>query len=110
MAEMTEGTRPLSGRVALVTGAGRGLGQAIATLLAHRGATVLATARSADQLDQTVRRIERSGGRALALPGDLGVLEEVDDLAQRAIGRGRPRRRAGQQRGDRRPPRPHGRP
>lgn len=84
MVEMTDDSRPLTGPVALVTGAGGRLGQPLAVLMAERGAAVLAAARSADQPDETVRRIEGAGGRALALPADLAAVEGVEDLAEPA--------------------------
>lgn len=61
----------LSGRVALVTGASSGIGEASARALAEAGAFVAVAARRADRLDGLVRRIAQGGGRALALPGDV---------------------------------------
>jgi NADP-dependent 3-hydroxy acid dehydrogenase YdfG len=61
----------LDGRVALVTGASSGLGEATALALAAGGAAVGLAARRADRLDALVRRIEAAGGTALALPGDV---------------------------------------
>lgn len=61
----------MTGRVALVTGAGRGIGRAIAVQLAQQGARVAVTARSADQLDDVVREISAAGGEALSLVADL---------------------------------------
>ena len=58
-------------RVALVTGAGRGIGRAIAGGLASRGARVAVTARSRDQLQAVVRDIQAAGGVALAIADDL---------------------------------------
>jgi NAD(P)-dependent dehydrogenase (short-subunit alcohol dehydrogenase family) len=57
--------------VVLITGGGRGLGQAFALALAQTGAQVAATARSESELTQTVTSIEQAGGRALALPADV---------------------------------------
>jgi NAD(P)-dependent dehydrogenase (short-subunit alcohol dehydrogenase family) len=63
--------KELTGRVALVTGGGRGLGQVFAQVLAQAGAAVAVAARSADQLQETVALIEAQGGRAMALPLDV---------------------------------------
>jgi NAD(P)-dependent dehydrogenase (short-subunit alcohol dehydrogenase family) len=61
----------LDGQVALVTGGGRGLGQAFAQALAAAGACVSVSARSEDQLKETVQRITDAGGRAIALSADV---------------------------------------
>lgn len=69
--------KPLRDRVALVTGAGRGIGKAIATALAEQGATIIAMARTPEQLDETVREISDRGGRAIAAPADLRDVSSV---------------------------------
>jgi NAD(P)-dependent dehydrogenase (short-subunit alcohol dehydrogenase family) len=68
----------LDGQVAIVTGAGRGFGQAIARGLAAEGCAVGVTARTASQLDDTVSQIEAAGGKALALPADVTNQADVD--------------------------------
>ena len=70
----------LVGQVALVTGGGRGIGRAIAQALATAGAAIAVTARSEDQLRETVALIERAGGRALALPADVTDRQAVEHL------------------------------
>jgi NADP-dependent 3-hydroxy acid dehydrogenase YdfG len=62
----------LEGHVAWVTGAGSGIGEATAMLLAEEGATVVLSGRRADRLDAVARRIADAGGMAHAQPGDLG--------------------------------------
>jgi len=73
--------RPLDGRVALVTGASRGLGAAIAVVLGAAGAQVVATARTAAALEETDDAIRAAGGSpASLLPLDLRRGEDVDML------------------------------
>jgi NAD(P)-dependent dehydrogenase (short-subunit alcohol dehydrogenase family) len=64
-------TDELQGQVAIVTGGGRGFGQAIAQRLASGGAAVTITSRTQSQLDETKAVIETAGGRALALAADV---------------------------------------
>ncbi len=61
----------LHGRVALVTGAGRGIGRATALQLARQGAVVVLSARSEQQLEEVAAEIATFGGRALAVPADV---------------------------------------
>ena len=73
-------TIDLSGQVALVTGGGRGIGRAVAVALAEAGASVAVTARTEDQVDETVRMIRESGGTAGAFPADVSDPEAVERL------------------------------
>jgi 3-oxoacyl-[acyl-carrier protein] reductase len=67
----------LKNRIALVTGGGRGIGQAISLALAERGARVAVLARTPGQVRETTGRITRLGGEALALPADVGDPDQV---------------------------------
>lgn len=65
-------------RVAVVTGAGRGIGRGIAIRLASDGFIVAAVARTSSELDETVRQIEANGGRAIAIVADLTDEQDVE--------------------------------
>src|SRR5579875_2108257 len=74
-------SKPLEGRVALVTGASSGFGEAIALSLAEAGARVALAARREDRLNALAERIEAQGGEALAITADLAR----EDEAQRIV-------------------------
>ena len=74
----------LTDHVAVVTGAGRGLGAATAVALAEAGADVLIAARSADQLDVVAEQVRATGRRCVVVAADLSDLDAVAGLAQRA--------------------------
>lgn len=79
----------LSGRVALVTGASSGIGRILAQGLAAAGACVVAVARRTERLKDLVAEIERSGGRAIAVQGDVTDPESIArafDAAENAFG------------------------
>lgn len=77
---------PLDGQVALVTGASRGIGRAIALELAGRGASVVVNyLRSQEAAAQVVSEIEAGGGRALALQADVSIFEEAQGLVDGAL-------------------------
>ncbi len=73
-----------TGRTALVTGAGSGIGRAAATLYAARGASVVAIDR-ADSVHETVAAIAARGGKAVGLTGDVGEKADVDAAVARAL-------------------------
>ena len=73
-------TVELRGRVVVVTGASSGIGEATAVAFAQRGATVVLAARRLDRLEDLADRIERAGGRALALACDVTRRDEVERL------------------------------
>ena len=82
----------LEGKIALVTGASRGIGRALAQRLGAEGATVVVSARSLDTagqyagtLRETVALIEAAGGRAMPLVADIENASDVDGLVGRAV-------------------------
>jgi NAD(P)-dependent dehydrogenase (short-subunit alcohol dehydrogenase family) len=78
----------LEGKVALVTGAGSGIGAATALLLAERGADVTLVGRRKDKLDEVVARIRAATGReALAVAGDVAVPDDLEQAVSRTVDR-----------------------
>ena len=75
----------LDGQVAIVTGAGRGFGRAIAMHLAAEGACVTVTSRSAGELDETVRLIEAADGEAYAVSGDVTSRMDVAHVVAETV-------------------------
>ena len=75
----------LSGKVALVTGASRGIGAATALRLAKAGAAIVLSARSLHSLHSLVSRIEGAGGRAVAVPCDVAAYADVERAVRTAI-------------------------
>jgi 3-oxoacyl-[acyl-carrier protein] reductase len=72
-------------RTAIVTGASRGIGRAIAVQLARDGAQVVLCARDAKALGEAVRDIEQAGGRAIMIPLDLRLLDSAGQLVGAAL-------------------------
>jgi len=84
-------SRELAGKVAVVTGAGRNIGRAIALALADGGASVVVNVRSnKDEADKVVGEIKAAGGKAVAVLGDVAdpkVAEAMAAAAMKAFGR-----------------------
>src|SRR3989454_641880 len=87
-APMTKG--PLDGRVAIVTGGSRGIGAAIAALLAEDGAAVVVSGRDADRLQRTTQELEAQGGAILGVVADAAIRQDAErlvDAAKQRFGR-----------------------
>jgi 7-alpha-hydroxysteroid dehydrogenase len=75
----------LDDKVAIVTGAGRGIGAGCATAFAEAGADVVISARTAEQLDQVAGQVAALGRRAVAVPADLDDTDNLPVLVERAV-------------------------
>ena len=73
-------TKPLDGRIALITGASRGLGRAMAVALAHGGAKLAVVARDADKLKETADEVAAAGSEARVFVADVSREAEVERL------------------------------
>ena len=77
----------LSDKVALVTGAGSGIGKAAAVLLAKEGAKVAALSRTEEEIRETVEEIERNGGEGMWIPADISDPDRMRDAVRQVIDR-----------------------
>ena len=94
VAQLTEGgidveSTPfnLTGRRALITGGGRGIGRACAVALAHCGAEITVASRTGHQLQKTVKEVEAIGGTAFSVTCDIGSEKDIDHLGDELLQR-----------------------
>jgi 2-hydroxycyclohexanecarboxyl-CoA dehydrogenase len=77
-------TRSLDGKVAIVTGAGRGIGRAIARAYAHEGAKVVVASRTPATVESVAKEIRDSGGEAIGIACDVGKLDDINACVAKA--------------------------
>jgi NAD(P)-dependent dehydrogenase (short-subunit alcohol dehydrogenase family) len=75
----------LGGKVALITGGGRGMGRAIALTFADAGADIAITSRTLSELEEVAGEVELKGRRSMAVVADAGIMEEMRNLASKVI-------------------------
>jgi len=75
----------LTGKVAIVTGGGRGIGRAIALGLAQSGASVVVTSRTPKEIEGVAEEVRKTGGKALAIVTDLTVNEQLENLVNATV-------------------------
>ena len=76
----------LDGRVAIITGASKGIGRALALRFGREGARVICAARSADLVKETTAEVNKAGDRAIAFTGDLSREDDVQRLVAAGLG------------------------
>lgn len=82
---MSEVKFDLSGKVAVVTGGGRGIGRAIALGLAGSGASVVVSSRTQKEIEAVAEEVKKMGGKALAVVSDLTVNEQLENLVNATV-------------------------
>ena len=75
----------VDGKVAIITGAGSGIGRAGAILFAEKGAKVVAVSRSASNLAETVDLIKKGGGEATTIPTDVRISDQVQAMVEKTV-------------------------
>jgi 3-oxoacyl-[acyl-carrier protein] reductase len=82
-----QGTRRLHGKVAVITGSGQGIGEAIACLFAREGADVVVNSRTREHVSRVVDAIVQAGGIAHGVTADIGSLRGVNSLIDSSVSR-----------------------
>ena len=77
----------LDGKIAIVTGAGRGIGRSVAEFFAREGATVIATSRTVGELEDLAAQMAREAGEIVPLPGDIVDETFVDNMFEEVVQR-----------------------
>ncbi|HID63701.1 MAG TPA: SDR family NAD(P)-dependent oxidoreductase, partial [Anaerolineae bacterium] len=77
----------LGGKVAIVTGGGKGIGRVIALGLAQAGARVVVASRTQAELEAVAEEIQQAGGEALAVATDITVNEQIENLVETTMAR-----------------------
>ncbi|MFC1944954.1 SDR family NAD(P)-dependent oxidoreductase [Chloroflexota bacterium] len=75
----------LNDQVAIITGAGRGVGKGIALAFAEAGADIVCISRTLEQIEETAMEIRSRGRRALVIPADVRDAEQVDDIVKKTV-------------------------
>jgi NAD(P)-dependent dehydrogenase (short-subunit alcohol dehydrogenase family) len=78
-------SQPLKGKVAIITGAGRGLGRSMAVGFAEAGADVVLAARTMDQLEETAEMVKAAGGKSLIVSTNVAEEDQANNLAAQTI-------------------------